>query len=83
MAKSQDGPIYPQMMPARRGLTPAAYWEHCRVSETEIALCHSPGPAHLEREHSARLSLPALAFAPLKFPTTPLPKVHNKSPSTT
>lgn len=27
MAKSQDGPIYPQMMPARRGLTLASYWE--------------------------------------------------------
>ncbi len=47
-AKSQDGPIYPQMMPARRGLTLAAYWEEIAEKAKKRKATRSPRPRLLD-----------------------------------
>ncbi|MBB5040611.1 hypothetical protein HNQ64_004899 [Prosthecobacter dejongeii] len=48
MAKSQDGPIYPQMMPARRRLTLAAYWEEIAEKAKKRKATRSPRPRLLD-----------------------------------
>ncbi len=48
MAKSQDGPLYPQMMPARRGLTLAAYWEGVALRAKKRKVTRAPRPRLLD-----------------------------------
>ena len=48
LAKSQDGPLYPQMMPARRGLTLAAYWDGVAVRAKQRKVTRAPRPRLLD-----------------------------------
>lgn len=48
LAKSQDGPIYPQMMPARRGLTLAQYWEGVALRAKKRKTPRAPRPRLLD-----------------------------------
>ncbi|GAA5148354.1 hypothetical protein GCM10023213_44470 [Prosthecobacter algae] len=47
-AQSQGGPLYPQMMPARRGLTLAQYWEGIAEKAKKRKATRSPRPRLLD-----------------------------------